>query len=323
MLADGLDLDLDTMLSIAGRYATTALSVLPDQDDVREALKSSHVQHTYPSEKIAASRAAFGRVLADLTDARLLDGAPEEVLHRLRTVDAELLYLAPGPQPKVVPSPPPAGHDQTLDRWRSELDSRLDEYVVASRSEHSLLIAAKSRLTVLNWGHLEEEFVCGTTIGTASLNDDRLLLRRHSMLLADLVDTSAGTHPEADEPLVVENVGHTLHQIQADWLAFRPDIATTLQWVPDLDQPGRWYTHAGELAVETIWWVNGWWGRAGPAFDDTEADGHAVVLSSAGVTDISAAFESAVTRFKLVRRGRGDNGEDESVSADRSVEVVG
>ena len=322
MLADGLDLDSDTMLAIAGQYATTALSVLPDQDEVRAALKSSRMQHTYPSEKIAASRAAFGRVLADLTDAQLLDGAPQQVRERLRTVDVELPHRAPGPRPNVVPRPPPAGHDQTLNRWRSELDRRLEEYVVASRSQHSLLIAAKSRLTVLNWGHMEEEFVCGTTIGS-DLYSEHLFLRRHSMLLADLVDTSVRRDPEAGEPLVIENIGHTLHQIQADWLAFRPDIATTLQWIPDEHEPGRWHTVAGELAVETIWWVDGWWGRAGPAFDDTEADGYAVVLSSAGMTDMAAAFESAVTHFSLARRGRSDNGEAESVSADRSIEVIG
>ncbi len=108
------------------------------------------MQHTYPAEKIAASRAAFGRVLADLTDAQLLDDAPQQARGRLRTVDVELLGLAPKSRPNVVPSPPEAGHDQTLSRWCSEMELRLDQYVAASRNEHSILIGARSRLTVLS-----------------------------------------------------------------------------------------------------------------------------------------------------------------------------
>lgn len=73
------------------------------------------------------------------------------------------------------------------------------------------------------------------------------------MVLRDLADTSVRSEPEDGEPLVWENVGHTLHQILADWLAFRPDIAMTLRWIPDLDPPGRWYTSDGNLAMKAIW----------------------------------------------------------------------
>lgn len=321
LLAEGLNLDIDTVLAIAGQYATRALALLPNQDTVREALDAAHMKLAYPSEKIAASRAAFGRVLADLKDARLLVSAPEQILHRLRTVDIELLGTTPVARPPLVPPPPEAGHEQTIERWRASTNQRLDDYVSASRDEKSVLIGAKSRLTVLNWGHLEEEFTCGTTIGKAS-HVNEPLARVDSLVIRDLADTWENGDPEDGEPLIIEHIGHTFHQLQADWLAFRPDIATALEWEPDMGQPGRWFTASGELAVDTMWWVDGWWGRAGPAFDDTASDGYAVVLTSKGLDDVGKTLGGITRSFTLIRRGRENGEEVGPFEASRSIPVA-
>ncbi len=321
MLANGLGLDLDTLLGVAARYASEALARLPEQEAVRGALESSHMKHAYPHQELAASRAAFGRVLADLVDAGGLDDAPQQVHRILRTVDIELVCRTPRGRPNVLPAPPSAGLDQTTARWCAGIESRLEEYLATSTDHDRVVIGAKSRLTVLNWGHLEEDLVCGTTAGMSGPAEGRVFARRHSMILRDLVTTSARGRLGNGAPLVVENVGHTFHQIHADWLAFRPDLAATLAWTPDSSRPGRWRTAAGDLAVETIWWVDGWWGRAGPAFDDTEADGHAVVLTSRGLVDVAAAFGETTRHFVLTRRGRDDGAEVEPVSATRSLPV--
>ena len=78
-LADGLGIDLNTLLAVAARYASDALSKLPEQEEIRGALVSSGAQHAYPLEELAASRAGFGRVLRDLTDAGMLENAPPHV----------------------------------------------------------------------------------------------------------------------------------------------------------------------------------------------------------------------------------------------------
>ena len=323
MLANGLGLDLNTLLRVAARYASEALARLPAQEAVRRALESSHTKHAYPHQELAASRAAFGRVLADLVDAGGLDDAPPEVHRLLRTVDIELVCRTPRGRPNVVPAPPSAGLDQTTAGWYAGIESRLEEHVATSTDHERVVIGAKSQLTVLNWGHLEEGLVCGTTVGTARPVDDGIFARRHSMILRDLATSSASGWPENGEPLVVENVGLTFHQIHANWLAFRPDLAAMLAWTPDPIRPGRWHTAAGGLAVETIWWVDGWWGRAGPAFDDTEADGHAVLLTSRGLVDVAGIFGETTRHFVLTRRGREDGVEGEAVSATRSLPVVG
>ena len=321
ILAESLGLDHGTLLGVAAQYASKALAILPREEEVKAALMSSQVRHAHPLEELAASRAAFGRVLADLKDARLLDSAPPHVRSLLRTVDIELLSRTPRGRPNVLPAPPAAEHDQTLARWRDEIGSRLEEYVAVSSGQDRVLIGARSRLTVLNWSHLGEEYVCGTAVGTGGPTEGGIFASGHWMILKDLVNTSASRRPEDGEPLIVENTWYPLHQMNAGWLAFRPDLAATLGWAPDLTRPGRWHTAGGDLAVETIWWMDGWWGRAGPAFDDTEAEGHAVVLTTPGLDDVAAVFGRTTRHFELTRRGRDDEtGLDvEAVSVTQSL----
>ena len=323
ILAKGLGLDLDALLAVAANYTSEALADLPKQDAVTRAVESSDARHAHPLEELAASRAGFGRVLADLADADLLEGAPLQVQHLLRTFDVDLVGRTPNHRPDVVPAPPRAGHEQTIERWQAGLEERLDECLAASMRDDRLLIGARMHLSVLNWGHLEEELVCGTTVGTDRMSEDRLLALRRSLLLNDLAVPVGSQRPSDGSPLVVENVGLTFHQIHADWLAFRPEFAAILEWTPDSQLPGCWRTAGGDIAVETIWWVDGWWGRRGPVFDDTEAKGYAVVLTSRGLAELAAAFGETTRHFVLKRSGRdGDGVEVDTVRATRSVRVV-
>ena len=173
-------------------------------------------------------------------------------------------------------------------------------------SDDRLLIGARVHLSVLNWGYLEEELVCGTTVGKDRVAEDRLLALRPSLLLNDLAAPVGPQRPADGSPLVVENFGLTFHQIHADWLAFRPEVAALLEWTPDAGLPGCWRTAGGDIAVETVWWADGWWGRHGRAFDDTEAKGYAVVPTARGLADVAAAFGETTRHFVLKRGGRDD-----------------
>ena len=323
ILANRLDLNLDAVLAVAARYASQADLTLPDHEAVMESLRSSHAQFRFPSSKIASSRAAFGRVLADLADSRLLDKIPPKTRRLLRTVDIDLLNLAPTPRPTVLPPPPEAGVDKTIDQWRAGIENRLEEFIRASTHKDRILIGATGRLTVLNWGHLEEEFNCGSTVEAAQSTTVRMFARRYSLFLSDLLGTAPRLSPEAGEPLLLANNASTFLQPSADWISFRPRLATTLKWTPDPNLPGRWHTESGDLAVDTIWWVDGWWGHADRAFDDTVAQGHAVIATLQGYFDITNAFGVITRHFELTRFGRDEDGaEVEPVSAAESLPVV-
>ena len=319
VLADELGLDTSAMLRVAAEYATESLAVLPEQDAVVEALKRSAVRHIYPSEELASSRAAAGRVLADVLNAGLLDYAPPSVRRLLRTVDIELVGRTPRPRPSVLPPPPLSGVDRTIEWWLAGIEGRLAEYIAAATGDDQVLIGASSRLTVLNWGHLAEDYECGTVLGTFKTAGDTLFAHGLSMTLQDLATPTGRGWVEHGEPLIVKNLAYMFHQFDADWLSFRPDLAAILGWRPDSTRPGRWETSTGDLAVQTIWWVDGWWGRAGPSFDDTEAQGYAVVLTSRGLRDLSAAFGEMTRHFALTRSGRSDGAAVVPISATQSL----
>jgi hypothetical protein len=318
MLAEYLGLEPDTVLSVAERYALEAAARLPTADEVRATLDSRGVRHVFRIPDTDASRAAFGRVLADLVDARLLDDLDPAMARRLRTFDPALLERAPTSRPPVIPNPPAAGHDLTSARWADTIESRLDQHVAAVYADNRILVGAKSHLTVLNWGHLEEEFVCTVTVECPEAPVGAFM-NRPAMYLRELIDSVSPRRPTAGTPLVMQNIAHTFDRIHSDWLAFRPEIAAALGWATDRSSPGTWTTRTGAVAVESLWWTDGWWGRSGPVFDDTEAEGHAVVLSAAGAAELGDALGSLTHHFTLTRRGRDDGAPMAPVVSARSV----
>ena len=320
-LARLLDLDPGAMLRVAAEYATEALVLLPEQNTVRDALHGSNVRHIYPSEELAASRAAAGRVVADLIDAKLLEQAPSRVQRQLRSVDIELVGRTPQHRPSVIPPPPPAGVDKSVEWWLAGIEDRLSEYIGAVGDEDQFLIGVSMQLTLLNWDHLAECYECGTVIGTTGTADGALFALGSSMKLQDLISPAGRGRVGIGEPLIFKNVAHTFHQLDASWLSFRPDLAATLGWKPDSTRPGSWHTSAGDLAVQTIWWVDGWWGHTGQSFNDTEAQGYAIVLTSWGLREVSTAFGEMTCHFTLTRYGRKDGVAVAPVSATRSLPI--
>ena len=304
-IAEHTGLALDTLRRIADGYAREQLNLLPTDAAMQDALQAAEFGHYFPHARVWASRAAFGRVMADLRDAGRLDDAPARLTRMLRTVDIGLLNARPGQRPSAIPTAPEAGHDQTLQRWLAETERRADEYVTAADNGHTLL-GATGALTVLNWGHLQEELSCGTVVGDR-LGDGETLAPVRSALIADLAQPTAPWRPEPGEPLIVSHAGDTFWQWQAaDWLSFRPDIASALRWTPDRYHPGRWMTSAGDIAVDAAWWVDGWWTHTSRAFDDTVAQGHVVTLTAAGATELQALVGPLVRQLTLTRTGRED-----------------
>ena len=115
-------------------------------------------------------------------------------------------------------------------------------------------------------------------MGTAGTEGDNLFALQGSMKLQDLVTPAARGRVEIGEPLIFKNVAYTFHQLDASWLSFRPDLAAILGWRPDSTRPGSWHTSAGDLAVQTIWWVDGWGGTP---------DSHSMTLKLRGMRSSS------------------------------------
>ncbi|MCY4630453.1 MAG: hypothetical protein OXE75_06145 [bacterium] len=299
LLSQYSGVDIEALLGVASEYASQALASLPTQDSIDDALDSAGMRHTLPTTPVAASREAFGKVLADLQDAGLFDDAPPRVRRAMRTIDVDALVRTPSVRPSLVPAPPNPDQIDTVDQWLAETANRLDQHVHAASADGRTLIAAISRFTVWNPPRLEEELRLAPTIGTGP---DRNLFTLRDY--ATLRDASAETNlriPDPGEPLVIENRSWTFHQMGAEWLAFRPDFAAAMGWMPDPSQPCRWFTSRGDLAAETIWWVDGSRHHGNLGVTSATADGHAVVLTPEGLVDVTNTFGAITTFFHMTR----------------------
>jgi hypothetical protein len=101
----------------------------------------------------------------------------------------------------------------------------------------------------------------------------------------------------------VANSGWTLHQWAADWVGLRPDVAAALGWTPDDASPGFWWTGSGAPAMERVWWTDGAWGRHAKAFDDTAAEGWAVLISTEAAAELAAALGPLTMQVSVTRSG--------------------
>lgn len=311
LLSEVADVDVNAMLAVAARYARDALDSLPSQAIVVESLIAASMRLSYPSNVVFASRQAFGRVFGDLVDAGLVGSLSILGNRMLRTGDNRLFGLPPAPRPDVMPSPPNAGHDQTAERWRNELDDRLDEYAEAARSGDRHLVAASSTLTVLNWPHLEEKFRCIITRRGSKKGPERLFNGR----LADL--SWGGTVKPSDElaSLLVENNATSFMERRSDWLAIHPVLARSLGWVPDPNPQsiGGWLD-GNSFAAGTEDWNDGTVGRAGPMFDDTISEGFATTMTPDALLATEALVGPLDLVLVLTRRERDENKPPRTVS---------
>ncbi|WP_157509761.1 ATP-binding protein [Leifsonia sp. Root4] len=302
LLSEATGLELPTIHAVAARYASAALADLPPQDLVIDSLSGSGMKLANPTNVVLASRSAFGRVLGDLVDAGAIRTLSILGERMLRTGDSQLVGMPRASKPAAMPAAPQAGHDQTTDRWLSEIDARIEEYAAATRAGDLQLVGAKTSLTVLNRPHLEEEFYCILTRKDSELGPEELF----SGQLSDLAwDGAPGPIDELDS-LLVENQGMAFMERRSDWMAIHPVLARSLGWVPSAGSIGRWI-HGADVTAYTTDWNDGTWGRSGPMFDDTTSEGFATVISADALKAVKALVGPVDLLLVLIRRDQRES----------------
>lgn len=295
-------LELPAIHAVAARYVSAALADLPPQDLVIDSLSGSGMKLANPTNVVLASRSAFGRVLGDLVDAGAIGALSILGERMLRTGDSRLVGMHRASKPAAMPSAPQAGHDQTTDRWLSEIDNRMEEYAAATRAGDLQLVGAKTSLTVLNWPHLEENFYCIFTRKDSELGPEELF----SGQLSDLAwNGTPGPIDELDS-LLVENQAMAFMERRSDWMAIHPVLARSLGWVPSTGSIGRWL-HRADVAAYTTDWNDGTWGRSGPMFDDTTSEGFATIISADALNAVKALVGPVDLLLVLTRRDQRES----------------
>lgn len=304
VLAELSGLDLTAIIAVAQLYVRSALLELPEAETLTTALSNARMRNVYPTSEVLASRAAFGRVLADLIDSGYIDRFPPEVEPAFRTGDVGLVGSPLSAMPEGLPAHPLGGHDQTPERWAAGLEERADDFVTSLLRDDWQIVGAFGELAVLNWSHLEETFEW--TAFPRAQGKPRLI-RGLNLLTSDLHRADVGFPSGADAPMLLRNRSDAFMERRANWVALNPAVARSMLWKPDRSRLGGWLTAEGKPAAETRMWTNGTWGRHGQAFDDAVSEGAAVLVSEAGLRELRAALGPINLAFRISRSHSGSD----------------
>ena len=318
-IAQVCGIPLDTLWAVATQYFQEALEAHPSQDEVKHALSGAGVRMGAAISDVWASRAAYGRLLGDLVDAQVLPNPPYEVWRGLRGMDLDALTRVPSPRPPIVLRPPAVIDYPSRAEWCDGLEDSLARHAGGVTEAQQRLIGAKSESVALSHGRYDERVELTSVVGDVAPESPFVTL--DGATLEYLSTMTSPRMPEPGEPLIIYSHGHPFCQLNAEWLAFRPDIATALDWQPDSTHPGTWLTRDGLLAVETVWWADGLTNIHYYSTDGYAAEGHVVILSAEGLHDIEAAV-GPVTAHLTVTRGSYDDIEEAARgSAHRAIHL--
>lgn len=263
-------------------------------------LKRRGQRHTYRPWAYLVGRRAAGRVLADLTDADLVDGPFPAVAFEL--LAPELLMLEPSSLPDSVPRPwrPTSVSPYDTRGWCEEAPDALAHYQVGLISEPDFVVAEISDWGSLEWGLPREERKL-VPIHMRGFNTAGLPVR------AAIEDGgSAYRYPDrADmtwrhDELIVRGFEMLNNAPFLTWIAFHPSAAEALGWEPIKGQRFAWRGSDGDWRARTDYLVRGLLSHDPPAHSYV-AEVWRVVLSQRGREDVERRFGRLARRLTVTR----------------------
>ena len=294
-------IDYDNVCRIAGQLANEELKRIPNEKAIRESLNQSNVRLPFVKPSLAASRSAFGRVLADAKVAGLTDQIERRDYKAFRAFDVGLVGMRPKRRPNTLPCAPQIDRYKLDDSWTEEIRTRLQEYVSASSQQGQQLIGAKYRMRMFDGRELAEQLECGATLGRTSNAPQTIFSKRQAMYLNELCDETAAFVPRIGAPILISNVAPTFCQLDAWWIGMNPGIAARLNWVPVPSEPGSWRTDSGQLAVKSTRWTDGKFGLRRLSVGDWQSEGYAIALTEAGMGELTSMFGQFSIHYNLER----------------------
>ena len=310
VISQNSGIPLSVLEAVAAIYYQEALKDFPSSQETRRALYGTGRHLAHAQGRVWASRVAYGRILGDLVDAGIMPCPPEQAWYGFRFIDTDALLRVPAPRPPLVlPPEHPSGYIQ-YGKWCEGTEASVDRLMNHVSQHAGHLIGAKSESHSLQHDQYDERIEItaarGTTPPTPSFETPTV-----GAALQDLANVEEVQEPGLGEPLIRYSQALRFCQLSAEWLAFRPEVATALQWTPELNRYGAWLTQDGKRAVETVWWADGHKHVHHYAMEGYAAEGHAVILSPDGLSDIRRAF-GPVSLHLTVSRGKQSNLEDSS-----------
>ncbi len=272
------------------------------EDELRRQLDSQGLELPYRRPRAAISRRAVLRALAELLDARQIpDERIEIILQVVRLVDLALLFTEPSARPREVASS--RGGERFSRRDSAWLDAVSDTGPDTLRSFGGFrVLAERTTLQRLNWGRPTETRLSVVRRRQDDIDPQEFFELVRNRVVADYRQSDGAA---SDGPLITKNFAYGFDSPADDWLAINPDIARRLGWQLDTEGLFRWLNGAGEIMVETLWWMDGLLGLQ-PYDDDEVGEGWLVTASEEAWRQLTEAWNTDPIRTITVLRSYSD-----------------
>lgn len=263
-------------------------------------LKRRGQMHTYRPWAYMVGRRAAARVLADLADAGLVrDHFPAFAFEMLAP---DLLSIQPSPLPPLVPRPwrPPSISSYDTRGWCDEAQAALDHYRVIQAAASDFVLGEVSEWASLEWG-LPREDRRLTPIQNRGYDPLGVPVQVPSIESggsARYYPDESGTDWRHNE-LIINGFEMLNNAPFLRWIAFHPDAAADMGWMPDGHLFG-WQGVDGNWRARTDYYVRGLLSHAPPAHSYV-AEVWRVVLSRRGRDDVERRFGPIERRLTVTR----------------------
>lgn len=277
---------------------------------LRSRFNNAGLEYAYTRPRATIARRAFFHVVAELADAgKLRVSSLEGMKPTFDYYDSEMFFITPVARPEFVFPWPGGRHRQNITP-ASGSEGR-DDFPLLRTSEGLIIFGEYTKIKRLEWE--TPTLVRQSLIGTAPPNEKE---GRHSFFHREsfcLVQEYPYLSRKQDSPpLIIRHECRMYDSPDPEWMAFNPELARALGWVPVDDYLFGWVDENGRMMAWSIWWKDGLYQSQPPKFEDDVGEGWAVVGSLEALENIIELMGSHLTQYLRVEEEWREKGERKS-----------
>ncbi len=323
VIASGTELPLPNVVEraaqIAARLAMQDEWCILGERKMQNLFNGANIKtNTYRKPHAIIARQALFHLVAELFDAGLL--TDENLKHwkwLLDYYDPQTFFNRPVARPDFIAPISGWGQKAFIERQPAEIAEQLNLYA----QDGTVVFGEYTKLKTLEWETptvIRQSLICSKDF--APENEEERFFPRHLIVqIEDYPFKSGGD--EAQNATVVWHWERMSDSPYTQWVAFNPELASTLGWNPSADKLFGWENESGEMMVWSVFWRDGLFDEQPPHFHNEVGEGWAVVGATQALKEITNHFKIPLNqKIRVEQHWRVDNEDYEnSIVFEREV----
>jgi hypothetical protein len=283
------------------------------EERIRDWLSDLGLKLTYNRQRPQVALRAISRVVAELTDARMLDGnALATAYDWLFLYDWRLANLVPQARPKSIRNPDMPESFTSRNGWVNNHEEAFN-FFVDYLDDGFAVVGELSRFNEWDWKvptELRLAMACHPDWPVSPDDEVNAYNFFPSRYFWKAKNYPILPRAERFPSLVVR--GHSRQELlgASEWLAFNPAIAIRLGWFLSDDGIFRWVDEKGQIMVESRRWQDGPMDRQPPRTHEITGEGWLVVAS----IEAQARIQDNISPLGIIKAVRRNIGKDDQES---------